>query len=153
MKSDYQSWFARSVGDWVSDRRYLYYSPGKEPKVQNLVTNFTIDDRGEGEFRITWTGKTNGEMIVKLDVQLDGDILYRNIGYFSDEPTFSALSRVDEDTVVMVTPYGGITYREEIRLLENDTLRLRQTVAMTKKGITLAGQYVERRRENDSNPQ
>ena len=152
MKSDYQSWFARSVGDWVSDRRYLYYythAPDKEPKVQNLVTNFSIADRGEGEFRITWTGKTNGEMIVKLDVQLDGDVLYRNMGYFTDEPTFSALSRVDEDTVVMVTPYGGITYREEIRLLENDTLRLRQTVAMTEKGITLAGQYVERRNETN----
>ena len=139
--SDYQSWFARSVGDWVSDRRYLYYAPGKEPKVQNLVTNFTIADRGEGEFCITWTGQTDGEMVV----QVDGATLHRDIGYFSNEPTDSALSRVDEDTVVMVTTYGGVTYREEIRLLENDTLRLRQTVGMKGDQMVLAGQYVERR--------
>ena len=66
-------------------------------------------------------------------------------GYFTDKPTNSDLTLVDDDTLVMVTTYDGTTYREEIRMLFEDSVRLRQTVATSGDKITLVGQYFEER--------
>ena len=95
-----------------------------------------------GNFAVSWTGQTSGRMVLTLE----NDVLHRDIGYFSNEPTDSLLERVDDDTVAFRTTYGGNTYREEVRYLGAD-LRLRQTVGW-KEGtdeMVLAGQYVERR--------
>ena len=137
-QTDYESWFARSVGNWSSERRYLY---GPKRKADNYKTKFSVNTEGPLVV-VTWDGDmSDGEM--KMTVE--GNKLNRDIGYFTDQPTQSDLTLVDDDTLVMVTTYDGTTYREEIRMLFEDTVRLRQTVATSGDKITLVGQYFEER--------
>lgn len=134
-------WLDRSVdGEWVSDRRYLYYAPDKEPKVSNLTTRFTVGKIAPHVYEVNWNGQTEGRM----QLELAGSVLHRDIGYFTSDPTDSQLEMVDDDTVVFHTSYGGVTYREEVRFL-GDNLRLRQTVGRKGGDLVIAGQYVERR--------
>ena len=111
---NFSSWFSRCTGDWCSYRRYLTL-PGK--KDDTYATEFTIS--------------------------VDGDVLHRDIGYFTDEPNDSKLERLDEDTVVLHSAYDGMEFREEIRLLNDDKNRLRQTVGFRKGKPFLVGQYWE----------
>lgn len=139
----FDRWMQRSVGGlWISDRRYLYYSDEGDAKAVNLSTQFTCKREQYGEYSVSWTGQTSGTMVLTLD----RDVLHRSIGYFSNKPTDSDLQRIDEDTVVFHTSYGGADYREEVRYVEDD-LRLRQTVGWDAFSgrLTIAGQYVERR--------
>lgn len=136
-------WMRRSTGSWTSQRRYLFGLKRKEPI--NVVTEFSIAALTEGEhdFQVTWEGQTSGVMNLKLL----GNELHRDIGYYTDEPTVSLLQMIDSDTLVMSTTYGGRTFREEIRFLDDDKLRLRQTVgwdAMTGECL-IVGQYFEQR--------
>jgi len=136
----FSKWFERSNGNWTSSRRYLY---GPKRKADTYTTNFSVNTEGD-EVAISWEGDvSDGDM----NMAIDGDLLKRDRGYFSDDPTNSHMTRVDDDTVVFVTSYDGVTYREEIRLLANDTYRLRQTVA-TKDDtneVIIVGQYFEER--------
>ncbi len=142
----YDRWLERAVGGlWISDRRYLYYGKngGKtDVKSIELQTEFSVARAHYGSYAVTWDGRTSGTMVLTLE----DDVLHRDIGYFSNEPTDSLLERVDHDTVVFRTTYGGSTYREEVRYVEDD-LRLRQTVGWDEVSgrLQLAGQYVERR--------
>ena len=142
----YDRWLERSVGGlWISDRRYLYYGRNGdkvEAKAINLTTEFSVERHQYGTYAVTWSGQTSGTMVLTLE----DDVLHRDIGYFSKEPTDSLLERIDHDTVVFRTTYGGQTFREEVRYVEPD-LRLRQTVGWdeTSERLLLAGQYVERR--------
>ena len=139
----FDRWMQRSVdGLWISDRRYLYYSPEGDAKAVNLTTQFTCKREQYGEYTVSWTGQTSGTMVLTLD----RDVLHRSIGYYSNKPTDSQLERIDEDTVVFRTSYGGADYREEVRYVGDD-LRLRQTVGWDafNERMILAGQYVERR--------
>ena len=69
----------------------------------------------------------------------------RNVFHEDYEPP--KVQVIDEDCVVWHTSYNGMTFREEIRLLENDTVRLRQTVAKkdSNGAVFLVGQYFEQR--------
>ena len=141
--SDPHAWFKRSVGTWTSQRRYIFDMASMKPTT--LTTDFTIAPHHDGEFdyEVSWTGKTNGLMNLKLM----GNELHRDIGYFTDEPTVSLLEMIDPDTLVMHTSYDGMTFREEIRYLYNDTVRLRQTTGV--RDIdgqpNIVGQYYETR--------
>lgn len=139
----YTEWFKRCEGSWVSHRRYLY---GPKKTLDNLVTEFRIEHRGEDEWAVVWASERNeGEM----GIILDGDTVKRSRNYFEgQEGTVTKLERVDDDTVVFHSTYGGATYREEIRFL-GDNFRLRQTVGF-KEGtdkIVVIGQYAEERNE------
>jgi hypothetical protein len=135
------NWFHRTCGSWRSERRYLF-SPTSS-KASNLTVDFTIDSQDlSNEFRVEWSGQTSGVM----DICLEGDTLHRSRDYFGDEAHSSQVSMIDQDTIVMTTTYGGITYREEIRLLQSDNYRLRQTIGFDGNGkAALVGQYFERR--------
>jgi len=71
----------------------------------------------------------------------------RPIKFFSEEPTVCNVEVVDDDCIVLRTAYSGMNFREEIRLLEDDTIRLRQTLGF-KDGSNkpfLYGSYLEER--------
>jgi len=137
-EANFSEWFARSNGNWVSKRRYLY---GPKRKANNYDTKFSVNTEGH-LVSITWDGEaSSGDM----NMTIVGDLLKRDVGYFTDEPTESKMTMVDDDTVVFETSYDGTTYREEIRLLFEDTVRLRQTVATADGSISLVGQYFEER--------
>ena len=141
MTATTHEWFRRTVGNWTSERRYIFNMETKKPT--NLTTSFTIAPQTQGEFdyQVIWTGQTSGTMNLKLL----GDELHRDIGYFTEEPTVSRLTMLDPDTLVMSTSYDGCTFREEIRLLKNDTVRLRQTIGYNDRtgDVTIVGQYYE----------
>ena len=118
---------------------------GPKKKIDNLVTEFSTEKRGEGEWAVLWKSDRNeGEM----GIILDGDTVKRSRNYFEgEEGTVTKLECIDDDTVVFLSSYGGMDYREEIRFLQNDKYRLRQTVGY-KEGTDIAiviGQYWEER--------
>lgn len=136
-------WFRRTTGKWTSQRRYLFNMKTKKPT--NLTTDFSIGacTDGDWDYTVVWTGQTNGTMNLKLL----GNELHRDVGYFSEEPTTSLVRLIDADTIVLSTQYSGMKFREEIRLLNNDKLRLRQTVGYDDRTgeVRLVGQYYEER--------
>ena len=141
MTTLYTDWFDRCVGDWTSHRRYLM---GPKKTIDNLVTDFTIEKRAADEWAILWKSDRNeGEMGIILD-ESEG-VIKRSRNYFDNgEGSVTKLERIDQDTVVFYSSYGGMDYREEIRFLGND-VRLRQTVGY-KQGtdkIVVVGQYFE----------
>ena len=133
-------WLRRRCGQWRSQRRYLFKLDG-EPKT--YVTDFTVSQGERGnEFEVSWKGATEGVM----PLVLEGNILGRGRDYFGDDAHDSDIEMVDEDTIVLYTSYGGLNYREEIRLLNNDEFALRQTIGFKDNGtFGLVGQYIEHR--------
>jgi len=138
------AWLRRSVGSWESERRYLF-SPNLSQPV-NMTTRFSIEELEHGSFLVSWTGRTSGEM----ELNLDGDYLKRSRDYMASADRPGHASRITmqgPDRMVLETSYDGVRYREEILLLESDTIRLRQTLGMNlETGQTqVLGQYFERR--------
>jgi len=133
---NFSNWFSRTQGTWKSYRRYLTLPAKKD---DGYTTEFTIKVDGDN-VNINWNGDaSSGDM----NLTIDGNVLHRDIGYFTDEPNDSKLERLDEDTVVLFSAYDGMEFREEIRLLDNDCHRLRQTVGYRKGKPFLVGQYWE----------
>ena len=130
----------RSVGDWSSERRYLF-APKLKPV--NMTTEFKLDELAYGVFQVVWDGQTSGTM----ELRLDGDILHRSRDYFGDGANSSKIEIIDQDCIVLRTEYDGMRFREEMRLIEADCFRLRQTVGYNVKTgqLVLAGQYFETR--------
>jgi len=136
--ANFSSWFSRCAGTWKSYRRYLTLPSYKD---DTYSTEFTITVDGSN-VNINWNGEiSSGDM----NLTVDGDTLHRDIGYFSDKPNDSKLTLVDDDTVVLNSAYDGMEFREEIRLLDDDKHRLRQTVGYRKGKPFLVGQYWEER--------
>ena len=138
---NYKDWFGRCVGSWESHRRYLM---GPKKSLDNLITNFEIVELSDDEWSVIWSSDRNeGEMGIILDEEQG--VVRRSRNYFDNgEGTVTRLERIDEDTVVFYSSYGGADYREEIRFLGDD-FRLRQTVGY-KEGtnkIFVVGQYAE----------
>jgi len=139
--SEFKPWMDRCLGEWKSLRRYLF---GPKRTAGEYTTEFTIESPEDCDYRISWSGKTEGVM----DLELTGNKLNRSRSYFGpdDGNTYQELYWVDPDTVVFYTAYDGTQYREEIRFLDDNT-RLRQTVGRDQESreITLIGQYFEER--------
>ena len=131
----------RTCGTWNSERRYLF-APKMKPA--NMTTKFTVDEGERGnQFVINWQGQTSGTM----ELELNGDTLSRSRDYFGEGAHASQVETIDQDTIVLRTAYDGMKIREEIRLLESDTIRLRQTVGVSEETgkVVLVGQYYEHR--------
>ena len=131
----------RTCGKWTSERRYLF-APKFKPV--NLVTEFEMAELDLGNnFLVTWTGQTSGEM----QLTLEGYMLHRSRDYFGDGANSSIVEVIDRDCIVMRTQYDGTRFREEVRLIEEDMFRLRQTVGYSLETgqLVLAGQYFETR--------
>ena len=133
-------WFRRTCGEWTSERRYMF-APSLKPV--NMTTNFTISEGNHGKFVVDWTGQTAGQMVLTLD----GDMLHRSRDYFGDGANSSKIEVIDHDTVVLRTQYDGTRFREEVRMIEEDCFRLRQTVGydLETGQLRLVGQYFEQR--------
>jgi len=131
----------RTCGKWTSERRYLF-APKFKPV--NMTTNFEFAELELGNnFLVSWTGQTTGEM----QLTLEGDTLHRSRDYFGDGANSSQVQVVDQDCIVLRTQYDGTRFREEVRLIEEDMFRLRQTVGYSLETgqLVLAGQYFESR--------
>lgn len=148
----FRSFMHRCTGSWNSNRRYYYPKPNKSQLLTSLLNIEEVDVYPEYFlYKLSWNTKdsktqeavSDGEMLVK-GYQLT---LERDVGYFTDDPTICDVTVVDDDCIVLNTAYGGMKFREEIRLLEDDTIRLRQTLGF-KDGSNkpfLYGSYLEER--------
>ena len=159
-------WFQRAEGDWKSDRRYLYAGKDKF-KPQMIYTDLSVriditdaekeaipDDYNQGYVRLVWDsvledGKpsSSGEM----QCGYGNGKFYRSQGYMTDSATICDTSFIDDDTVVFHTSYDSWIFREEIRLIDDDRARLRQTVAWRNGDVKLVGQFCAYRCHDDSN--
>ena len=130
----------RTCGSWTSERRYLF-APSLKPV--NMTTEFTISEGNHGKFVVDWSGQTEGRMILTLE----GDTLHRSRDYFGDGANGSKVQVIDQDCIVLRTSYDGMRFREEVRLIEEDCFRLRQTVGydLETGQLRIAGQYIETR--------
>jgi len=137
----FEEWFERSVGDWVSHRRYL---SGKQRVVDNLSVHFTLMKEGESCFKLIWCSERNGG---EMGFIIKGDVLERSRSYYNEEGNTTRMEMIDEDTVVFWSAYDGQEFREEIRLIDGG--RLRQTVATKNGKVMLVGQYWEERINNE----
>lgn len=133
---NFSNWFSRCTGDWVSHRRYLTLPARKD---DSYKTEFTVKADGNN-VSISWDGDASTGT---MNMTIEDDMLKRDIGYFSEDPTDSRMEQIDNDTVVFHSEYGGMKFREEIRLLDDDSHRLRQTVGYKKGKPFLVGQYFE----------
>ena len=135
-------WFDRTQGTWSSERRYIFNM--KTMKPSNMTTKFTIDPGERGnQYVVNWQGNTSGTM----ELTLEGNNLHRSRDYFGDGAHTSAVEAIDDDAIVLRTQYDGLKFREEIRLLAADTIRLRQTIGYDENtGVPkIVGQYYETR--------
>ena len=137
----FQDWFNRTTGQWVSERSYFFNMETKKPTTMTTSFSIGVLTEGEWDYQVIWTGQTEGVM----NLSVRGNELHRDIGYFTSSPTISTMSMVDKDTLVMSTAYDGKHFRESVRLLDNDNLRLRQTVGTSEATgqVVIIGSYVE----------
>lgn len=160
--STVENWFDRCVGTFVSYRRYLYLSSSStglsaDPVSQGIRTEFITGKQADRCYFISWesqhedgTPASAGTMNIRLvGDRISGFSIERDRTYFDESITnsLSKLSMVDRDTMVFNSVYGGNHYREEIRFLSGDDIRLRQTVGFSARNhkARLVGQYFEQR--------
>ena len=135
-----RNFLRRTCGSWTSERRYLF-APKFKPV--NMTTKFSITELTGDVFQVVWEGNTSGTM----ELTLDGNTLHRSRDYFGEGANSSAIEVIDQDCIVLRTEYDGTRFREEVRLIEEDMFRLRQTVGYNVETgqLALCGQYWETR--------
>ena len=135
-----RNFLRRTCGDWTSERRYLF-APKFKPV--NMTTKFSITELTGDVFQVVWEGNTTGTM----ELTLDGSTLHRSRDYFGEGANSSEVEVIDQDCIVLRTAYDGTRFREEVRMIEEDMFRLRQTVGYNVETgqLVLAGQYFESR--------
>ena len=135
-----RNFLRRTCGEWTSERRYLF-APKFKPA--NMTTRFSITELTGDVFQVVWEGNTSGTM----ELTLDGSTLHRSRDYFGEGANSSKVEVVDQDCIVLRTEYDGTRFREEVRMIEEDMFRLRQTVGYNVETgqLVLAGQYFESR--------
>lgn len=141
----YSEWFDRTVGKWSSNRRYIYL---KNNKIENIDTVFIIRKNDDGMYTLGWNSAIQNKEVSEglMHVAIVGDRLMRSCGYMTEKETVCHIKMIDQNTILLETEYDGMQFREEIRLLDDDT-RLRQTVGMKNGKRFLVGQYYETRIE------
>ena len=135
-----RNFLRRTCGSWTSERRYLF-APKFAPV--NMTTRFSITELTGDVFQVVWEGNTSGTM----ELTLDGNTLHRSRDYFGEGANSSAIEVIDQDCIVLRTEYDNTRFREEVRMIEEDMFRLRQTVGYNVETgqLVLAGQYFESR--------
>lgn len=145
----FREFMRRSSGKWSSQRRYIHTN---SDKVSVLKSHLTVDfvKETDKEFQVNLAWKTfdsSNEIVSEGEMITVGDekTLKRDVGYMSSDPTVCKVKMIDKDCVVFNTEYNGMRFREEIRLIENDSIRLRQTLGWKDGGSNpfLCGQYYE----------
>lgn len=151
--TQFRNFMKRSAGEWNSQRRYLY---PKTNQINNLRSDLVVEFSNENEenFQVNLSWKTHND---KNKVVSHGTMitigteeeLQRSVGYMTEDATVCSVKMIDDDCVVFETSYSKMRFREEIRLLENDTIRLRQTLGFEdgKEEPFLCGQYFETRKQ------
>jgi len=141
----------RCIGEWESFRIYIYPNTNKIVSIQSVMI---IESENIDEIEITWKSYylntldeySKGNMKLKFDV--NDNVIYRDKGYFTEEPTESKILELTSNRLVTTTNYDNKTYKEEIDIynIGEDTYRRRFTRAYDSTGkVLLVGNYLEKK--------
>jgi CpeS-like protein len=158
--------FARSVGEWRSERRYFTLPDGKVQEVESLI-KIQYLAQGCVELRelaqlhgLTDDGVMTCGAAVSWDSQnsilgqqmssgstvfgIEGAIMYRDRGFATPKPVTATFSFSNPDTMALRTEYQGSVFEEEIKLI-GQKYRTRQTIISRSGEQQMIGQYLEKR--------
>jgi hypothetical protein len=141
----------QSIGQWKSYRTYFYPLTGRELLIQSVMD---IEGLEDNKIEITWesyyldnVGKySEGDMILQFDVE--NNLIIRDKGYFTNDPTTSEIILLDNSYLKTQTKYGGKKYIEEINIynIGDKVIRRRFTRAYDENNKPyLIGNYFERK--------
>jgi hypothetical protein len=156
--------FHDSVGKWRSERRYYTLKSGL---IQEVISDLTVAFLGADceelltlaalhadrpslvcGLRITWDSHYAGPSQKSIQGEtifgLQGDQLYRDRGFATDQPVTGDLQFPNPRTMVLRTEYDGSSFEEEVKLI-SDRYRTRQTIISRAGEEQMIGQYLERR--------
>lgn len=125
-----------------------------DPHAQGIRTEFTTGKHKDDSYFVSWESVNEDgspSSAGTMNFVIAGNRfsqtykLVRDRAYFQEKTTESIIQVVDKDTLVFNSAYGGNHYREEIRFLSGDSIRLRQTVGFSDRDLKhrLCGQYME----------
>ena len=142
------NFFNRSLGTWTSHRSYYYVN--KEELI-NSTTEFIwkLNDFDPElnfvKYSVSWNNEIqNSQGNITCYFEKDGQVIYRNAGYFTSKSTESKVVVCSDDILKTITEYNNMRFVETIEFL-TDILRVRRTVAYSMKDNTifLIGNYIE----------
>jgi hypothetical protein len=117
----------------------------------DLLVEFVSENKENFQVDLSWKTHNEKDKVVshgKMITIGTEEELQRSVGYMTEDSTVCSVNMVDDDCVVFETCYSKMRFREEIRLIENDTIRLRQTLGFEDDSTSpfLCGQYMETRK-------
>ena len=158
--------FARSVGQWHSERRYYTLTDGTAKEmISTLTVRFLpqgcpelqeleqLHDFANGTAMtcgtlITWdsaaviSGQQQSQGVTRFGVL--GKTLYRDRGFATSKPVTAIFNCPNADTLCLRTEYNGSVFEEEIKLV-GSKYRTRQTIISRAGEEQMIGQYLEKR--------
>jgi len=150
--TQFRNFMKRSAGEWDSQRRYFYPKSNQLSNLRSdLIVEFISENEEQFQVDLSWKTRDQKDKVVsegKMTTIGNEEELKRSVGYMTEQPTVCSVHMVDDDCVIFETHYSKMRFREEIRLVQNDTIRLRQTLGFEDNCTTpfLCGQYMETRK-------
>jgi hypothetical protein len=167
-ESQIAEFFQKSVGNWLSERRY-YTLPSGETK--EMVSKLTIRflEQGCDELQklaqmhdfsnspsltcgaqVIWqsTNSATGKKESKGSTLFGalGTILYRDRGFATSKPVTADFYFTNPQTLCLRTEYNNSVFEEELRLI-GSKYRTRQSIISRAGEHLMIGQYLEKRVE------
>ncbi|WP_013323223.1 phycobiliprotein lyase [Gloeothece verrucosa] len=162
-----QEFFKKSEGRWKSQRRY--YTLKQETEPQEVISLLTVEYLPQGSPQlielaqlhqleqedclicgtyITWKSDyvkgtrkpSEGSTIFGAN----GNILYRDRGFATDDPVEAIYSFTNPTTLCLRTEYKGSVFEEELKFI-GEHYRTRQSIISRSGEEIMIGQYLEKR--------
>ena len=159
--------FERSVGQWLSERRYYTLKSGD---IQEVVSHLTIDFLMPGcdalielaqlhqmddatlircGARSSWeshySGPSRKQSTGSTIFGIYGSTLLRDRGFATPKPVTASYTMRDANTMCLRTAYNDSSFEEELRLISTQ-YRTRQTIISRAGKEIMIGQYLEKRK-------
>jgi CpeS-like protein len=160
-----EQFFARSVGQWSSERRYYTLPDGKTKEmVSDIKIRFLAVGCEELQHLAQLHGLAATALVCGVEVSWDSQnsilgkqmaagttlfgvldgVLYRDRGFATTKPVTASLAFPNPETMCLRTEYNGSVFEEEVRLV-GEKYRTRQTVISRAGEQIMIGQYLEKR--------
>jgi hypothetical protein len=166
LESSIAQYFARSAGEWRSERRYYTLPDGETKELVSFITvrflpqgcdslihlaqlheltDLTVMTCGT---EVTWdsedsvSGRKQSQGSTLFGAS--GNILYRDRGFATPKPITASYTMTNADTLALRSEYKGSVFEEEVKLI-GQNYRTRQTIISRLGEQQMIGQYLEKR--------
>lgn len=158
------SFFDRSVGQWISKRRYYTLKSGEtqevvsdlkieflaseHPTLMALADTHGLEDALICGIQFAWESNyispSRKQSTGSTAFGIRGNMLYRDRGFATPKPVVASYQFRDRNTMQLHTEYSGSAFDEELKLI-GDNHRTRQTIISRAGQEIMIGQYLETR--------